>query len=146
MVHVNELLPHDRLELVDDEGGSKSNLDEAAKVLSIVNTLLSAGDLTPSDIGVITPYSGQVRLLVDLFDQAGGRDENDPYAGLEIKSVDGYQGREKEVIVLSTVRANENGTVGFLSVTLQWQQSQGLTGCAPTYRPTRRPGSRPSRW
>jgi len=112
--HPVAFVPVDGSEIIEEESSSKSNLDEAAKVLSIVNDLLSAGDLTPADIGVITPYNGQVRLLVDLFDQAGGREENEPYAGLEIKSVDGYQGREKEVIVFSAVRANDDGNIGFL--------------------------------
>ena len=58
-------------------------------------------------MGVISPYAGQVRLIRSMM--------NDEIEGLEIKSVDGYQGREKEIIVLSTVRANENGVVGFLS-------------------------------
>ena len=112
--HPVAFVPIAGYEIVDEESSSKSNLDEAAKVLSIVNDLLAAGDLTPSDIGVITPYNGQVRLLVDLFEQAGGRELGAPYEGLEIKSVDGYQGREKEIIVFSAVRANDAGEIGFL--------------------------------
>ena len=108
-------IPVDGNELQDEEGSSRSNYAEAAKVLSVVKNLLEAGDLLTSDVGVITPYNGQVRVLSDLFQQAGGRDIGEPYHGLEIKSVDGYQGREKEVIVFSTVRANDDGEVGFLS-------------------------------
>ena len=103
------------VEETDEEGKSRSNRDEAALVLTIVNDLLMAGDVEPEDIGVVTPYNGQVRALTNLFDQAGGREPGQPYAGLEIKSVDGYQGREKEIIVFSTVRANDEGEVGFLA-------------------------------
>ncbi len=108
-------IPVDGLEQQDEEGSSRSNYAEAAKVLSIVKGLLEVGDITTKDIGIITPYNGQVRVLSDLFEQAGGRNVGEPFNGLEIKSVDGYQGREKEVIVFSTVRANEAGEVGFLS-------------------------------
>tara|TARA_B100001559_G_C16145664_1_gene459535 strand:- start:174 stop:575 length:402 start_codon:yes stop_codon:yes gene_type:complete len=82
-------------------------MDEAAIVVKIVNDLLIPGDLQPEDIGVISPYAGQVRLIKSMI--------GDNIEGLEIKSVDGYQGREKEVIVLSSVRSNEHGKVGFLS-------------------------------
>jgi regulator of nonsense transcripts 1 len=82
-------------------------MDEAAIVVQVVNDLLAPGDLTPEDIGVISPYAGQVRLIRSMVD--------DVIEGLEVKSVDGYQGREKEIIVLSTVRANDAGKVGFLS-------------------------------
>ena len=108
-------IPIDGNEQVDSEGQSKSNIDEAGRVLTVVQSLLATGDVSTRDIGVITPYNGQVRVLDDLFEGAGGRGKDEPYAGLEIKSVDGYQGREKEVIVFSTVRSNENGEVGFLS-------------------------------
>jgi len=108
-------VPVSGVEETDEEGKSRSNRDEAALVLTIVNDLLMAGDVEPEDIGVVTPYNGQVRALTNLFDQAGGREPGQPYAGLEIKSVDGYQGREKDVIVFSTVRANDEGEVGFLA-------------------------------
>ena len=108
-------VPVEGVEDTDEEGKSRFNRDEAGKVLTVVNDLLAAGDLKPDAIGVISPYNGQVRELTRLFEQAGGREVGQPYSGLEIKSVDGYQGREKDVIVFSTVRANERGEVGFLS-------------------------------
>ena len=113
--HPMAFIPVAGVEEVDEEGKSRSNRDEAAKVLGIVDALLAMGDITADGIGVVAPYNGQVRLLSQLFDEAGGREQGQPYAGLEIKSVDGYQGREKDVIVFSTVRANDAGEVGFLS-------------------------------
>ncbi|RJU86224.1 MAG: hypothetical protein DWC02_05140 [Candidatus Poseidoniales archaeon] len=94
-------------EIEEEAGSSRSNMDEAAIVVKVVNDLLAPGDLTPEDIGVISPYAGQVRLIRSMVD--------DVIEGLEVKSVDGYQGREKEIIVLSTVRSNDAGKVGFLS-------------------------------
>ena len=105
-------IPVHGAEIEDDTSSSRSNMDEAAAVIDVLQSLLAAGDLLPEQIGVISPYSGQVRLIRDLVDEYGG---DDAFLGLEVKTVDGYQGREKEVIVLSTVRANENGNVGFLS-------------------------------
>ena len=107
-------VPVDGVEGTSPDGASKQNMDEAGLAVRIVDMLLSAGDIKPHDIGMVTPYSGQVRLLNDMFDSAGGLEENDRYHGLEIKTIDGYQGREKEVIVLSTVRANDAGEIGFL--------------------------------
>jgi DNA polymerase III delta prime subunit len=108
-------IPVDGAESSSPDGASKQNMDEAALAIRVVDMLLSGGDISPNQIGVVTPYSGQVRLLNDLFESAGGREEHERYHGLEIKTVDGYQGREKEVIVLSSVRANEKGEMGFLT-------------------------------
>ena len=60
----------------------------------------------PEDIAVITPYNAQVGLL---------RAQLAGYPGLEIGSVDGLQGREKEAVVISMVRSNRRGEVGFLA-------------------------------
>jgi len=70
----------------------------------------SALDVAPTDIGVVTPYSAQARLVTDLLAK-----QSNACQGVEVSSVDGYQGREKEVIVLSAVRANSRGAVGFVA-------------------------------
>ena len=108
-------IPLDSIEGTDVENASRYNSDEAIKVVEIVQKLLESMDILPSDIGVITPYNGQVRLLNDYFDGLGGIGKDEPFSGLEIRSVDGYQGREKEVIIFSTVRANDSGELGFLA-------------------------------
>ncbi|KAK2873634.1 hypothetical protein FQN49_002223 [Arthroderma sp. PD_2] len=84
---------------------SKCNDMEAAVVARHVETLVSAG-VRPDDIAVITPYNAQVALLSQLL--------KEKYPTLELGSVDGFQGREKEAIVVSLVRSNPDHEVGFL--------------------------------
>ena len=57
-------------------------------------------------IGVIAAYSSQIELLSSHL--------QNKYPQLEIKTVDGFQGREKEVIVMSLVRSNNQHQIGFL--------------------------------
>ncbi|PFX24396.1 DNA-binding protein SMUBP-2 [Stylophora pistillata] len=90
---------------VEDEV-SKGNEGEADIVAAHVMALTTAG-LQPSDIAVIAPYNLQVELLRLRL--------SSKYPALEIKSVDGFQGREKEAVVISLVRSNEKGEVGFLA-------------------------------
>jgi superfamily I DNA and/or RNA helicase len=87
------------------EGDSLFNEGEAAIAAAHVTALLDAG-VRGEEIGVVTPYNAQVNLL---------RSKLGAHRGLEISTVDGFQGREKEAIVLSLVRSNPRGEVGFLA-------------------------------
>ena len=79
----------------------------------IVTLLLKSG-VVPEQIGVITPYEGQRSFVVQSMQQTGTfRKEN--YKEIEVASVDAFQGREKDFIVLSCVRSNEHQGIGFLS-------------------------------
>ncbi|KAM8861024.1 DNA-binding protein SMUBP-2 [Synchiropus picturatus] len=92
------------LEVVDEQ--SKGNKGEVDIVELHVNALTEAG-VHDRDIAVIAPYNLQVDLL---------RQKLSPkHPEMEIKSVDGFQGREKEAVVLSLVRSNRKGEVGFLA-------------------------------
>ncbi|MDX1947727.1 MAG: AAA domain-containing protein [Pirellulaceae bacterium] len=94
----------------DDEaepaGESRRNPAEGDVAVRQVQSLLDAG-VAPREIAVIAPYSAQVRLLRERL----------PIAGLEIDTVDGFQGREKEAVVISLVRSNAAGEIGFLKDT-----------------------------
>lgn len=90
-------------EELEPAGESRLNRQEAELVARKVCDLLEAG-LSPSAMGVITPYAAQVRLLKSMLPES-----------VEINSVDGFQGREKEAIVMSLVRSNVKGEIGFLA-------------------------------
>ncbi|KAJ4326764.1 hypothetical protein N0V84_002783 [Fusarium piperis] len=85
-------------------GESKSNEMEAALVRQHVEQLVEAG-VRPEDIAVVTPYNAQLAVLASLKDK---------FPGIELGSVDGFQGREKEAVIVSLVRSNSEGEVGFL--------------------------------
>lgn len=93
-------------EMLEPASESRYNPEEASLVGQLLKRLLHLG-VKPEEVAVISPYSAQVRLMASQF----------ALPGLEIDSVDGFQGREKEVVVLSLVRSNVEGEMGFLTDT-----------------------------
>ncbi|XP_029008415.1 DNA-binding protein SMUBP-2 [Betta splendens] len=92
------------MEVPDEQ--SKGNQGEVDIVELHIKALTEAG-VKAKDIAVIAPYNLQVDLLRLKLSAR--------HPELEIKSVDGFQGREKEAVVLSLVRSNRKGEVGFLA-------------------------------
>ncbi|EPE27709.1 P-loop containing nucleoside triphosphate hydrolase [Glarea lozoyensis ATCC 20868] len=86
-------------------GDSKSNEMEALLVRRHVGNLVEAG-VKEEDIAIITPYNAQLALI--------SRTIKETFPGIELGSVDGFQGREKEAIIVSLVRSNPEKEVGFL--------------------------------
>ena len=86
-------------------GVSYLNRAEALIVGQFVKKFISCG-VKPRQIGVITPYQGQRSYILQQL-----QEEPD----VEVASVDAFQGREKDVIIISCVRSNEKVGIGFLS-------------------------------
>ncbi len=96
-------------------GVSRFNAQEVRAVARAVERLLGRGEgaegdadgegerLRADELGVITPYAAQVSELRRALPSA-----------VEVRTVDGFQGREKEVIIISAVRANARAELGFL--------------------------------
>ncbi|MCU0702773.1 MAG: AAA domain-containing protein [Fimbriiglobus sp.] len=89
----------------EEDSGSRHNPGEAERVVMVVRGWLAAG-VPANVIGVITPYRAQVRKL---------RERLADVPMVEVDSVDGFQGREKEAIAISLVRSNPEGRIGFLA-------------------------------
>ena len=112
---------------------SKFNIGEADLVLMLIKEikLLYGNKIKNEDIGVITPYNAQVELIRKLLEKENmfnnvieskeinikndkGVKVNDNIRKIEVSTVDGFQGREKEIIIISMVRSNIKKNVGFL--------------------------------
>ena len=94
-------------EAAPEGSDSRVNEGEAALAAREVERILALG-VAPADVAVISPYDAQVQRLRQLLaDRVAG--------GLEVDTVDGFQGREKEAVVVSLVRSSDAGEVGFLA-------------------------------
>jgi len=81
------------------DGSSLQNEGE----LQVVLKLLETENLDPLQTALISPYAGQVTAARELLP-----------AGMRISTVDSFQGQEKETIIVSLVRSNDDGEIGFL--------------------------------
>ncbi|HHY81476.1 MAG TPA: AAA family ATPase [Clostridiales bacterium] len=104
---------------IDDDHNVYYNILEADIVSNILIDLLRNG-IKPDDIGVITPYKRQkieitetIRNIMEVkgFDEDEIIEINDK---LEIDTVDSFQGRDKDIIIFSFTRSNEEHSIGFL--------------------------------
>ncbi|XP_022776511.1 uncharacterized protein LOC111318116 isoform X2 [Durio zibethinus] len=98
----------------DDIGHSYRNMVEVAVVQRLVRTLFKAwdGSREKLSVGIISPYADQVVAIQEKL--AGKYEKTDGFA-VKVKSVDGFQGGEEDIIIISTVRSNSSGKIGFIS-------------------------------
>ncbi|KAG9442409.1 hypothetical protein H6P81_018263 [Aristolochia fimbriata] len=93
---------------------SSKNVFEVAVISEIIRKLFAAWRASKKEVsvGIISPYKAQVAEISEkigkIYDSSSGFDVN-------VKTVDGFQGGEEDIIIISTVRANNGGSVGFLS-------------------------------
>ncbi|MDB5125922.1 MAG: hypothetical protein JWQ85_154 [Mucilaginibacter sp.] len=83
------------------EGTSTANPEEAAFVVRHIVAM----DYSNVSVAVIAPYKEQVGLLKALLLETA----------VEVNTVDGFQGQERDVVYISLTRSNSDGTIGFLS-------------------------------
>lgn len=100
-------------EEIAGSGTSYLNRTEAANVEKITTKFLRSG-VKPEQIGVITPYEGQRAYLVQHMQYQGSL-HSKLYQEIEVASVDAFQGREKDIIIMSCVRSNDHQGIGFLN-------------------------------
>ena len=100
-------IDHTVAESVDEELKSKSNTHEARYVAKLCRYLMLQG-YAPTQITVLTMYSGQLMQLKHNMPR-------NIYNGVRVTTVDNFQGEENDIIILSLVRSNDHGNIGFVA-------------------------------
>ncbi|KAK7319208.1 hypothetical protein RJT34_03926 [Clitoria ternatea] len=98
----------------DDAGRSRKNLVEVAVVMKIIRKCFKAWCDSKENviIGIVSPYAAQVIAIQDLLGQK--YDQHDGF-DVKVKTIDGFQGGEQDIIILSTVRTNCSSSLRFIS-------------------------------
>jgi len=91
-------------EVLEPGSESRYNPEEVRVIAGLVRKFLELG-VPAGAMAVIAPYSAQVRRLCRAL----------PDEAVEVDTVDGFQGREKELVLISCVRSNTGGDLGFLA-------------------------------
>lgn len=94
---------------VDDQNQPLYNQKEIDTIIKILILMVRDYNIDPKDIGIIAAYSGQKNKLKQLIKNI------DIIKDIEVNTVDGYQGDQKDYILFSTVRSNDKGDIGFLN-------------------------------
>ncbi|AQK62887.1 putative helicase MAGATAMA 3 [Zea mays] len=104
----------DGIESQPSGSGSWVNQDEVEFITLLYHQLaLRYPELKSSpEVGVISPYRHQVKLLKDSFRSTFGDQSREL---IDVSTVDGFQGREKEIVIFSCVRCNKEQKIGFVS-------------------------------
>lgn len=63
-------------------------------------------------VGIVSPYAAQVMAIQEKL---GCKYDNLDGFTVKVKSIDGFQGGEEDIIIISTVRSNTTGSIGFIS-------------------------------
>ncbi|KAM3291143.1 putative helicase MAGATAMA 3 [Capsicum chacoense] len=105
---------HEGKESQPSGSGSWQNVDEVEFVLAIYHKLVSRYPALKSSsrLAIISPYRHQVKLLRQKFRETFGG-ESDKV--VDINTVDGFQGREKDVAIFSCVRSSKDKGIGFVA-------------------------------
>ncbi|KAL6295347.1 hypothetical protein ACE6H2_003489 [Prunus campanulata] len=98
----------------DEDGHSRKNMVEVAIILKILRNLYKEWIVSKQklSIGVVSPYAAQVIAVQDQLRQK--YDKIDGFT-VKVKTVDGFQGGEEDIIIMSTVRSNSHQSIEFIS-------------------------------
>ncbi|KAK6921421.1 DNA2/NAM7 helicase, helicase domain, partial [Dillenia turbinata] len=101
-------------EVQDEVGYSRRNMVEVGVVTKLIQNIYKAwnGSKEKLSIGVISPYASQVTAIQEKL---GRKFENFQGFTVKVKTIDGFQGGEDDIVIISLVKSNSHGSIGFLS-------------------------------